>query len=173
MRRHFAATSFSVSKQARAVGSFWRIRSMVTLNMFLSVLTSLDKSFFSTTVLRDWPWHDRLLHSLLEHGDFLNLDVSQGSVATRHVWGVEWFNDYFFYFNFTNESESERILEIGQHLTKLWLDFWPTVYLHPKLRKVYAYVEYVDLKTCIFNGVPCNPVASCRTLRDIYTTEIR
>ena len=27
--------------------------------------------------------HDSLLHSGLEHGNFLNSDISQGSVATR------------------------------------------------------------------------------------------
>ena len=27
--------------------------------------------------------HDSLLHLLLKNGDFLNIDISQGSVATR------------------------------------------------------------------------------------------
>jgi len=37
---------------------------------------------------------------------FLNTDISQGSVATR--------------LGFPTESNSERILKIGQYLVKLW-----------------------------------------------------
>jgi len=46
-----------------------------------------------------------LLQLLLEHCDFLNIDISQGSVATRlRCGGI---------FKFTSESTSERILKIG------------------------------------------------------------
>ena len=50
--------------------------------------------------------HNSLLQLLLKNGDFLNTDISQGSVATR--------------LGFPTESNSERILKIGQYLVKLW-----------------------------------------------------
>ena len=50
-------------------------------------------------------------------GSFLTFTFSQGSVATCFRRG-EIFND--FYYTFTAESDSERILKIGQHLPKLW-----------------------------------------------------
>jgi len=52
----------------------------------LIMLTSLYKHFvfFSTTVLSAKSWlHDGVLYSILEHGNFLHIDISQGSVATR------------------------------------------------------------------------------------------
>jgi len=54
--------------------------------------------------------HDSLLQLLLEHCDFLNIDISQGSVATRLRCG-----GIFKYFSckLTRESTSERILKIG------------------------------------------------------------
>jgi len=51
-----------------------------------------------------------LLQLLLEHGDFLNIDISQGSVATRSRCGGIFKYDSC---KFTNESTSERILKIG------------------------------------------------------------
>jgi len=38
---------------------------------------------FSTTVLSGWVLNDSLLHSDLEHSNFLNTDISQGSAATQ------------------------------------------------------------------------------------------
>jgi len=60
-----------------------------------------------------------LLHLLLKNCDFLNTDISQGSVATRLGcgWGVF---TYDFVTNFLLSLTSERILKIGQYLVKLW-----------------------------------------------------
>ena len=58
--------------------------------------------------------HNSLLHLLLKNGDFLNTDISQGSVATRLVYGG------VFIYHFVTESNSERILKIGKYLVKLW-----------------------------------------------------
>jgi len=48
------------------------------------------------TFLSSWVLHDSLLHSVFEHehGDFLNKDISQGSVVT-HLRFDGIFNDYF------------------------------------------------------------------------------
>ena len=58
------------------------------------------------------------IDSGLEHGNFLNADISQGSVVTQLRYdGVI---NKGFCCKFTNVSVSERILKIGQHLVKLW-----------------------------------------------------
>ena len=51
-----------------------------------------------------------LLHELHEHGNFLNTDISQDSVATRL--GCDGVFKYDYY-TFRTESNSERILRIG------------------------------------------------------------
>ena len=38
--------------------------------------------------------HNSLLHLLLKNGDFLNTDISQGSVATRLVCGGVFVHDF-------------------------------------------------------------------------------
>ena len=38
--------------------------------------------------------HNRLLHLLLKNGDFLNTDISQGSVATRLGYGGVFVYDF-------------------------------------------------------------------------------
>jgi len=58
--------------------------------------------------------HGSLLHSGLEHGNFLNNGISQGSAAT-YLRSGEIVNDDFV----TSVSLSERMLKIGQHLGKL------------------------------------------------------
>jgi len=62
--------------------------------------------------------HNSLLHLLLKNGDFLNTDISQGSVATRL--GCDGVFVYDFVTKFPTESNSERILKISQYLVKLW-----------------------------------------------------
>jgi len=46
------------------------------------MLKSLQ-GIFSTTLLSGSVSHGSLLHSGLEHGNSLNIDISQGSVATH------------------------------------------------------------------------------------------
>ena len=48
----------------------------------------------------------------------MNTDISQGSVATRLGYGGVFVHD--FCYKFSTESNSERILQIGQYLVKLW-----------------------------------------------------
>ena len=55
-------------------------------------------------------------HLLLKIGDFLNADISQGSVATR-LGRVSVF--VYDCYKFLTQSNSERILKIGQYLVKL------------------------------------------------------
>jgi len=62
--------------------------------------------------------HNSLLHLLLKNGDYLNTDISQGSVATCLGCGGVFVYD--FCYKFLTESNSERILKIGQYLVKLW-----------------------------------------------------
>ena len=50
------------------------------------------------------------------HGNFLNTDISQGSVATRLRRG----GVFYICYKFRTESNSERILKISQYLVKLW-----------------------------------------------------
>jgi len=60
-------------------------------------------------------------------GSFSEIYISQGSVATRlRCGGI--FN-VFFHYAFTAESDSERILKIGQHLPKLWAIKYRVVFL--------------------------------------------
>ena len=62
--------------------------------------------------------HNSLLHLLLKNGNFLNTDISQGSIATRLGCGGVFVHD--FVTNFLLSLNSERILKIGQYLVKLW-----------------------------------------------------
>ena len=71
--------------------------------------------------------HNSLLHLLLKNGDFLNTDISPGSVATRLGCGGVFVYD--FVYKFITESNSERILKIGQYLVKLWARVWCLVFL--------------------------------------------
>jgi len=59
--------------------------------------------------------HGSLLHSVPEHDDISNKDISQGSAATRLKYGMI-FNRYFTTFNM--ESEDEMLSKIGQQLVK-------------------------------------------------------
>jgi len=54
------------------------------------------------------------LHLLLEHGDFLNINIPLGNVATRLKRGGT-----RPYCKFTAVSNGDRILKIGKHLAKL------------------------------------------------------
>jgi len=57
---------------------------------------------------------------------FLNIKVSQGSVATRlKCDGI--FNDI--HYTITAESKTENYLKIGQHLPKLWEIKYRVVFL--------------------------------------------
>jgi len=67
------------------------------------LLILLDISFLSGEVL-----HDISLHLLLEHGDFLNTDISQGSVATWSKRGGIFKHDYC---TFAAESNSEGLFK--------------------------------------------------------------
>jgi len=60
--------------------------------------------------------HNSLLHLLLKNRDFLNTNISQGSVAARLGCGRVFVYDCY---KFPTESNSERILKIGQYLMKL------------------------------------------------------
>ena len=60
--------------------------------------------------------HNSLLHLLLKIGDFLNTDISQGSVATSLGCGGVFVR---LCYKFLTESNSERIFKIGEHLAKL------------------------------------------------------
>jgi len=44
--------------------------------------------------LSDYVLHNSLRHLLLNNGDFLNTDISQGSVATRLGYGGVLVNDF-------------------------------------------------------------------------------
>ena len=61
--------------------------------------------------------HNSFLHLLLKNGDFLNTDISQGSVATRSRCGGGIYISLRY--KFSVESNSERILKIGKYLVKL------------------------------------------------------
>ena len=57
---------------------------------------------------------------LLKNGDFVNTDISQGSVATRLGCGgvIIYISPCY---KFTTESNSERIVKISKYLVKLWM----------------------------------------------------
>ena len=53
----------------------------------------------------EWLLHNSLLHLLLKNGDFLNTDISQGSVATFRVW---WGICIWLCYKFPTESNSVK-----------------------------------------------------------------
>ena len=72
--------------------------------------------------------HNSSLHLglLLKNGDFLNTNISQGSVATRLGCDGSFVYDCY---KFPPQPNSERILKIGQYLVKLWPRVWCLVFL--------------------------------------------
>ena len=74
--------------------------------------------------------HNSLLHLLLKNGDFLNADISQGSVATRLGCGGVFVYD--FVTNFLLNLTVKTILKIGQYLVKLWARVWCLVFFHSR-----------------------------------------
>ena len=68
------------------------------------------QTFILKQCLSGYVLHNSLLHLLLENCDFLNIDISQGSVATGLGCGGVFKYDCY---EFLTESNSERILKIG------------------------------------------------------------
>ena len=62
--------------------------------------------------------HNIFLHLLLKNGDFLNTDISQGSVATRLGCGGVLLHD--FVTNFLLSLTVKKKLKIGRYLVKFW-----------------------------------------------------
>jgi len=119
-----------------------------------------------------------LLRLLLKNGDFLNIDISQGSVATRLGCGGVFICDCY---KFPTESNTERILKIGQHLVKLWARVRCLIFL---THSVYTYMvgqkikllilsEYVN-KTEKIGGMwtKKNTYRENEVLSDIFTSNI-
>jgi len=73
--------------------------------------------------------HNSLLHLLFKNGDFLNTDISQGSVATRLGCGGILVYDFVTNFLLSLHCTSERILKIGHYLVKLWASVRCLVFL--------------------------------------------
>ena len=71
--------------------------------------------------------HNSLLHFLLKNGDFLNIDISQGSVATRLGCGGIFV--YVFVTSFLLSLTVKEFLKIGQYLVKLWATVMCLVFL--------------------------------------------
>ena len=69
-----------------------------------------------------------LLRLLLKNGDFVNTDISQGSVATRLGCGgvIIYISPCY---KFTTESNSERIVKISKYFVKLLARDWCLVFL--------------------------------------------
>ena len=98
--------------------------------------------------------HDSLLHLLLKNGDFLNTDISQGSVVTRLGCGGVFVYD--FVTNFLLSLNSERILKIGQYLVKLWARVSCLVFLtHGVVLAMFVY-------GLVFMSSACNIVVFVR-----------
>ena len=74
-------------------------------------------SYFTTHLSFTLLVNNSLLH-LLKNGDFLNTDISQGSVATRLGCGGVFILSLCD--KFPSESNNESILKIGNYLVKLW-----------------------------------------------------
>ena len=83
--RHFAATAFLCCglRQFCTVGH--GIFYMANVNDFLLVnwIMLILQTFILKQCLSGYVLHNSLLYLLLKNGDFLNTDISQGSVATR------------------------------------------------------------------------------------------
>jgi len=83
--------------------------------------------------LSGYVLQNTLLRLLLKNGDFVNTDISQGSVATRLGCGGVFIENIGIYispcYKFTTESNSERIGKISKYLVKLWARDWCLVFL--------------------------------------------
>ena len=77
-----------------------------------------------STFLSGWVLHHSLLHLVLEHGNFLNTVISQGSVAMHLRCG-----GLFNYCKFSDESGSERILPITSPNANQFSKVWCPVFL--------------------------------------------
>ena len=89
--------------------------------------------------------HNSLLHLLLKNGDFLNTDISQGSVATRLGCGGV-FVTLLLCYKFPSEPNSERILKIGQYLVKLWARVRCLVFLTHRVGYIAILQKYVKTR---------------------------
>ena len=70
--------------------------------------------------------YNSLLHLLLKNGDFLNTDISQGSVATRLGCGGVVIHQLVTNFLL---SLTVKKMKIGKYLVKLWARVWCLVFL--------------------------------------------
>jgi len=63
---------------------------MADLNIFVTELNNDNEYFYQTDILKQflsgYVLHRSLRKLLLEHNNFLNIDISQGSVATCLWW---------------------------------------------------------------------------------------
>jgi len=122
MQKHFAAISSFILQQMCTV-ILWKFYCGHSVYLSVSELNNAKITVrnFSTIVLSGWVLHDSLLHSGLEHGNFLNSAISQGSTATRlRCGGI--LNEGFCC-KFTTESVSERTLKISQHWRSYGQDY--------------------------------------------------
>jgi len=103
---------FSLLKQLCTVGH--TIFNISDLNIFL--LGNWNCLFYHTNVLKQFlsgkVLHGILLHLLLDHGNFLYIDILQCSVATWLRHGGLFKDDYC---KFIVESNSERVWKICKH----------------------------------------------------------
>jgi len=80
------------------------------------MVSSLDKCF-STTILSSQVLHVNLLYSVLEYGNFLNSDISQGSVATFVRFGGIFNADFI-----TNLLMSLSVIELWKSVS-IWQSY--------------------------------------------------
>ena len=97
--------------------------------------------------------HNSFLHVLLKNDDFLNTNISQGSVATRLGCGVVFIYIFCLCYKYPTESICEKILKIGQYLVKLWARVRCLVFLT--------------------HSVEHSPYCLCRPVIDVICTLVR
>jgi len=103
----------------------------------------ISPDIFLKQCLSGYVLHNSLLHLLLKNGDFLNTNISQGSVETRLECGRVFI--YHFVTNFLLSLTVKEFWKIGKYLVKLWARVRCLVFLTHS-------VELIDWPNCGFTS---------------------
>ena len=100
------------------------------------MLISQNNNIFHQ-VLNCWVLHGILLHELYKHGNFLNIDISQGSVATCFRYGG------IFKYGFVANLLLSLIVE----------EFWKSVHIWRSYMQEYSVLFFIDSVVYVLHSV--------------------
>ena len=109
--------------------------------------------------------HNSLLYLLLKNDDFLNTDISQGSVATRL--GCNGVFVYNVVTNFLLSLTVKEFKKIGQYVVKLWARVKCLVFLTHSVYVCHLHVHATAVEG-LFDGVATKPL-SCQRFVGVFS----